>query len=332
MLLTNNAILIRAAERNYHKFLVPTSMVDAKKIVRHYTKSDQSDLDIKTSVNKIGEIVNLSQELNTKLWDALNSGADFSEYEELYCEIAQLDVLSNIEIDKAKREYAVDSVAEIKRLRKKYEIRDDDGRQVKPNFFGKIARMKGYYDSVGKNYRFHNTTMDFLQHSLNSYRTSYAYTSFIPFSELLVNDAYLQKSVSYSQVERILEFVRDMRSKIRAVWDGTDENLDNYGKAILVHEIRQEYINYIKSLRISPHTAYRLMLAIEEPQNKDISRTLVYTLFSAPNQCFLDLIEQSRTPISTLTEVSDGLWDVEIYGFHFRRETAMCPKTMSDNC
>ena len=120
MLLTNNAILIRAAERNYHKFLVPTSMVDAKKIVRHYTKSDQSDLDIKTSVNKIGEIVNLSQELNTKLWDALNSGADFSEYEELYCEIAQLDVLSNIEIDKAKREYAVDSVAEIKRLRKKY--------------------------------------------------------------------------------------------------------------------------------------------------------------------------------------------------------------------
>lgn len=332
MLLTNNAILIRAAERNYHKFLVPTSMVDAKKIVRHYTKSDQSDLDIKTSVNKIGEIVNLSQELNTKLWDALNSGADFSEYEELYCEIAQLDVLSNIEIDKAKREYAVDSVAEIKRLRKKYEIRDDDGRQVKPNFFGKIARMKGYYDSVGKNYRFHNTTMDFLQHSLNSYRTSYAYTSFIPFSELLVNDAYLQKSVSYSQVERILEFVRDMRSKIRAVWDGTDENLDNYGKAILVHEIRQEYINYIKSLRISPHTAYRLMLAIEEPQNKDISRTLFYTLFSAPNQCFLDLIEQSWTPISTLTEVSDGLWDVEIYGFHFRRETAICPKTMSDNC
>lgn len=118
MMLTDNPILIKAAERNYHRFLVPTSMVEAKKIVRHYTRSDQSDLDIKTSVNKIGEIVNLSQELNTKLWDALNGGAEFSKYEELYCEIAQLDVLSNIEIDKAKREYAVDSVAEIKRLRK----------------------------------------------------------------------------------------------------------------------------------------------------------------------------------------------------------------------
>ena len=160
MLLTDNPILIGAAERNYNRFLVPTSLVDAKKIVRHYTRADQSDLDIKTSVNKIGEIVNLSQELNTKLWNALNSGVDFSEVEELYCEIAQLDVLSNIEIDKAKREYAVDSVAEIKRLRKKHETRDDDGRQIKPNFFGKIARMKGYYDSDRKNYKFHDTTMD----------------------------------------------------------------------------------------------------------------------------------------------------------------------------
>lgn len=329
MLLTDNPILIQAAQQNYHRFLVPTSMVDAKKIVRHYTRLDQADLDIKTSVNKIGEIVNLSQELNTKLWDALNSGADFSKYEELYCEIAQLDVLSNIEIDKAKREYAVDSVAEIKRLRKKYEIRDDTGRQVKPNFFGKIARMKGYYDSGSKNYRFHDTTMDFLQHSLNAYRTNYTYQSFIPFSGLLVNDAYLQKSVSYSQVDRILGFVREMRAKIRAVWDGTDENLDNYGKAILVHEIRQEYISYIKSLKISPHTVYRLMLAIEEPQNKDISRTLFYTLFSAPNQCFLDLIEQSKTPISTLVEVADDDWNIEIYGFHFRKcvelQTNKCP-------
>lgn len=89
-----------------------------------------------------------------------------------------------------------------------------------------------------------------------------------------------------------------------------------------------EYISYIKSLKISPHTVYRLMLAIEEPQNKDISRTLFYTLFSAPNQCFLDLIEQSKTPISTLVEVSDDDWDIEIYGFHFRK----CVELQTNKC
>lgn len=324
MLLTDNQILIQAAEKNYSKFLVPTSMVDAKKIARHYTKSDLADLDIKTSVNKIGEIVNLSQELNTRLWDALNSGADFSDCEELYCEISQLDVLSNIEIDKAKREYAVDSVAEIKRLRKKYEIRDDDGRQVKPNFFGKIARIKGYYDSQRKNYQFHDTAMDYLQHSLNSYRVGYDDRNFIPFSDLLVPDSYVQKNVWYPQVERILQFVRDMRAEIRSIWEGKDDDLDNYGKAILVHDVRQQYIDYIKDLRVSQHTAYRLLIAIEDPKNKDIARTLFYTLFSAPNQPFLDLIERSREQVYSIEEVQDVHGDLDIYGFQFKKHALSC--------
>ena len=322
MLLTNNQILIHAAERNYHRFLVPTSMVDAKKITRRYSKSDLADLDIKTSVNKIGEIVNLSQELNTKLWNALNSGADFSEYEELYCEIAQLDVLSNIEIDKAKREYAVDSVAEIKRLRKKHETRDDDGRQVKPNFFGKIARMKGYYDSHSKNYQFHDTTMDYLQHSVNAYRMGYSCKTFIPFSDMLIDDDYAQRSVKYPQVDRILELVRNMRTQIKAVWDSKDDGLDNKGKALIVADIREECYTYIKSIQLSRYTAYRLLCAIEEPANRDISRSLFYVLFALPNQSFLDLIRESRTPIALLNEVKDGSGNVHIFGFNFHKAVA----------
>lgn len=322
MLLTNDKILVQAAERNYHRFLVPTSMVDAKKITRHYTKSDLADLDIKTSVNKIGEIVNLSQELNTKLWNALNGGADFSEYEDLYCEIAQLDVLSNIEIDKAKREYAVDSAAEIKRLRRKHEIRDGDGRQVKPNFFGKIARMKGYYNSSRKNYQFHDTTMDYLQHSVNAYRMGYRCKTFVPFSDMLIDDDYAQRSVKYPQVDRILELVRDMRAQIRSVWDSKDDGLDNKGKALVVADIREECYSYIKSIQLSRHTAYRLLCAIEEPANRDISRSLFYVLFALPNQSFLDLIKESKTPIALLDEVADGPGDVQIYGFDFRKSMA----------
>jgi len=312
---------------------VPTSLVDAQKIVRHYTCADQADLDIKTSVNKIGEIVNLSQELNTKLWDALNNGANFSEVEELYCEIAQLDVLSNLEIDKAKREYAVDSVAEIKRLRKKYETRDQNDRQIKPNFFGRIARMKGYYDSKKKNYQFHDTTMDYLQHSLNTFRMNHARRGYMPFSALLLpKEEHSIRSVKYPQVDRILGIVRDMRSKIQMVWNGTDDGLDDYGKAILVNEIRQEYLRYIEKLRLNRHTAYRLLLAIEDPANRDISRTLFYALFSLPNQDFLDLIEQSRTPIPLLVEGENIAGNIEIYGFRFRKEMTNPANTNINDC
>ena len=55
--------------------------------------AEKADLDIKTSVNKIGEIINLSQELNSILWDRLHNGASIESVMSLYCDIAQLDVM-----------------------------------------------------------------------------------------------------------------------------------------------------------------------------------------------------------------------------------------------
>ncbi len=99
MLITNNKLLIAAAEKNYDRFAVPTSQVSAIKRKRYYDNEDKSDLDIRTSVNKIGEIVNLSQELNTLFWDNLHNGQTFEENQELYNDIVKLAILSNVEID-----------------------------------------------------------------------------------------------------------------------------------------------------------------------------------------------------------------------------------------
>lgn len=72
IMITNNELFINAAERNYSLFKVPTNLVKAKKTVRYYTAEQKADLDIKTSVNKIGDIINLSQELQTYMWHQLN--------------------------------------------------------------------------------------------------------------------------------------------------------------------------------------------------------------------------------------------------------------------
>lgn len=98
ILLTDNEVLIRAAERNYDVFKVPTCFVDSQKTVRFYACEEKSDLDVKTSVNKIGEIVNLSQFLNSILWDKVNNGAKTTDCKELYDDICKLAVLSGIEI------------------------------------------------------------------------------------------------------------------------------------------------------------------------------------------------------------------------------------------
>lgn len=144
VMVTNNRILFDVAKKNYHRFLVPTKLVESVKLKRYYTPEQQADLDIKTSVNKIGEIINLSAELLSTMWDKVNRGADGDEIMELYADIAQLDVMSNLEIDSAKRENPADNVWELKRLKKKYDIRNKKGRHVRPLFFKYIDDFKGY--------------------------------------------------------------------------------------------------------------------------------------------------------------------------------------------
>lgn len=99
VLLTDNDILIAAAERYYNQFKVPTCFVESQKTKRRYTSLDKADLDVKTSVNKIGEIVNLSQQLNSILWDRVNRGFTIESCQELYLDICKLAVLSGIEIN-----------------------------------------------------------------------------------------------------------------------------------------------------------------------------------------------------------------------------------------
>lgn len=98
MLLTNNKILINAAKKYYDKFLVPTKLIKMKKLIRRYTNEDKADLDIKTAVNKIGEIINTSARLNVVLMEKLHEGKTVDDLIDLYCDIAQLDVMSNLEI------------------------------------------------------------------------------------------------------------------------------------------------------------------------------------------------------------------------------------------
>lgn len=144
MLLTDNEILVTAAKRNYENFPVPTKLVESTKRNRRYTDAEKADLDIKTSVNKIGEIINLSQELNSILWDRVNHGASVDDVMELYCDIAQLDVMSNLEIDSAKRENPANNAYELKCLKRKYDVRDKKGRHIRPMFFKYIDGYKGY--------------------------------------------------------------------------------------------------------------------------------------------------------------------------------------------
>lgn len=332
MLLTDNEILIRVAKRNYGKFLVPTNLVESKKSKRFYTARQKSDLDFKTSENLIGEIVNLSQELNTLIWDMLNNGAAMDDVYPIYCDVAKLDVMSGLEIDKAKKEFSIRNSEELRILKNKYNRRDKNGRLVKPYFFAHITKQKGYYDPKKKYYLRHNTSMDYLQTILNKaikVPTSRA-VQCLPLCEILDKGPYHVSHVRYYQVNRTIELIRKMKANIRKAWseyrnatdlryscDVKNASEKNGAYDVVSRKIDMEFtscVSAISGIRFNYSTMYYLVHMIEEDVCKDLRRNLFSILFATSHMSFYKTIRKSSHPVPVLRPAQNDEFDVEIFG------------------
>ena len=324
VLLTDNEILIRAAKRNYHLFKTPTSFVSARKVKRYYTPEQQADLDIKTSVNKIGEIINLSQELNSLLWDRMYHGETYDDIKELYYDICQLDVMSGIEIDKAKKEFDVNNVKELDKLRQKYAHilehveKDEEGNDIKkkkvPHFFSHISKQKGFYNPEKKYYCKYHTTMDYLQTIVNGFRIKNPYKKdWSPFTILLDNKKYYSYNVNQNQIDKIYIMLKKYINDRKLIYSSDSDSKEdknersNKLKADLISEIESETIGY--------STMYRLLSSIEDKENAQIKNLLLEILFLCGNKSFNETIIQSSNEIKQL-EIDGN--DIKIFDIGFK--------------
>ena len=109
MLITNDKLVVETAFRQKDIFKVPVCGITSGES----TNESLSELDYNTSQNKVGEIINSSQKLNSLFWDWSYSGCGYNDekMQELYKNICKLAVLSGIEIDKAKRSFPNVNVA-----------------------------------------------------------------------------------------------------------------------------------------------------------------------------------------------------------------------------
>ena len=114
-LLTDNSILVEYGKKLQDKFLVNNDMTEKKPELLEYIPKNLATTDVKCSKNKIGEIINLAQVLNTIYWSSV--GKEDDEWlEELFKNICTLNALSCIEIDRCKKVSPVDSSKEINRI------------------------------------------------------------------------------------------------------------------------------------------------------------------------------------------------------------------------
>ena len=354
MLLTDNEILVTAAKRNYDNFPVPTKLVESAMRNRRYTNREKADLDIKTSVNKIGEIINLSQELNSILWDRINKGASVDDVMELYCDISQLDVMSNLEIDSAKRENPANNTRELQLLKKKYDVRDKKNRHVRPLFFKYIDGYKGYRDDYhvyveqddefqklfktdkykdaqtikkesannivierGRmSYLKHETSMDYLQKCINRFYVPRDKEANHGLSYMLVSISATKGHYQKEIEQQIIEIAREAKKDINSLWN--DNEYTNKQKRDKANEIREKFAVALQEIQINEKTMRRLLGKLEE-EYSDVARFLFFSLLEQVRGFMLSgfhqIIQRSVSPVSVLREDVDG--DIQIYDFHY---------------
>lgn len=321
MIISDNEIIINAALKNYDIFKVPANRVSAKKSKRYFTNEQKSDLDYKTSENKIGEIVNLSQELNTLMWDFVNKSKKslkdcYGDIKEIYHDICILNVLSCIEIDKAKKEFDISSATEIKEIKEKWSQKTFDNKTIKPAFLGFIAQTKGYRNHQKKKYNYHKTAMDYLLREINQYRSEKVkLEELLPLCECFRFDEFNQNSVNKKQVSKIIKMCETTTSSINAVW--AKDYYTTEEKYVLTSQYKDNLVFDIQKLKINIHTMFSLIEHIDMKKYSHISKLLFFALFNYENNEIMEIMTKLNPSNSYIVEDKDG--DIELYGIHFKR-------------
>jgi len=321
MIVTNNKILIEAALKNYEVFKVPANHVAAKKSKRYYTNADKADLDYKTSENKIGEIVNLSQELNSLMWDYINKSKYplseiYDDIKDIYHDICILNALSGTEIDKAKKEFEISSDREIKEIKNRWMRKTFNDKTIKPAFLGFISQTKGYHNPKKKQYNYHKTSMDYLLREINHYRSDKMDASnLLPLSECFRPTDYNENSVNWKQLKKISDMCETTTSAINAVWN--KEYYTAEEKYFLSDRYREDLVCEIRNMKINQNTLYCLITYTDNKKYARISKLLFYVLFNSQYDAVSDLMSGLKCQKTYIVPSSDG--DIEIYGMKFMK-------------
>lgn len=306
VMLTDNKMLVDKEKQNYDKFLVPTSLVESTKAVRLNNSWHRYDLDKKTSVNIIGEIINLSQILNSHLWELKKQGRN---YQEVYKDISKLAVMSCIEIDKAKKEFVIDNVKELKMIREKY----PELIKEKPMFFYHLPSDEKLHIVKNKDkHRFYDTTMDHLQKIMTKRvrKIRCGYEDRFEIKDLFNNNEVKLRDADYAQAKIVLDMSEILRVKCNALWvDDTISKQDRYFSAL---DLKDEFIKTVSSMSISISTLKKIIHSCDSKNQ----RKMMSSLFVSHKDIFIELVNKQRGMMGYAEKNQSG--DSYMYGIPFK--------------
>ena len=298
VMMTNNPILYTRAKENEDRFKVPVNLVEPIKEsdIQSFT-IDLSKPDSKISNNKVGTVVNYATCLNCLYWDTFNKDKDNPKLEDIYKDICILAVLSNMEIDSAKRPYPCETSMIISNLNEKYcyEYKDKNGDIKKSNWpkqplcFRKSTTKNALKNEKGMEVGLDYMVKYLLDHPLsNSEEKEVTFESFISFPYPKKYNGHDKKAI-----DKLDELLKEIDSKFKEEKKGLKMTEDvfmnmNAGFQRILDEHEKEVIKCINNKN-------RARMAIRKLDNYSKNNTsyawiLLYYFMCSKGSKFKDLL------------------------------------------
>ena len=299
MLITDDALLVETAEKDDSLFKVPVCNI----MSGGNSNNALSELDHRTSENKIGEIVNLSQKLNSIIWDKLNNGASKMDILPIYKDICKLAVLSGIEIDKAKRNYDnINAGKEFADIRKRYD-------KPNPDFFREIDEKS--YDGK-KEYKFYDTAMDFIYELVSKihFRDGREqYSLYRPISSGLAYDISLGNATEYRHKDKIVKIIDESKARANRLYMEL-RSADDREREVIYDRIKEEKEERDKQVSKWLSNANVLILVLRHYEKNSVADWRIYAalikhpvfsklLFELYDRFIVKVVEDSNGEYST---------------------------------
>lgn len=250
ILLSDNPILVRAAEQSA-KFLTPISLVEAETKKRPYNKKSMAEVDVAIAENYIGDIVNLSQILNSIYW---NTRFDEENNFDTYKDIATLSVLSGIEIDKAKKLVTVKSDVEIEKIKAKY------NNLTRPKFFK-------YTQARVENYENYKCPMNYLVDEVgNIKRDTNDINDKVDILTLLDRSG-AETTINKKQISELKRIAKQLESDKSSIY--YKYFVDEEDKKMELQQVKEDAQKEVRAYRISKATMINILDRLYSQRSKD---------------------------------------------------------------
>lgn len=315
VMIVDDKVLIDSATKRYNNFLVPTTDISPVKKENFYTMSNLAEVDITIANGKIGDIVNISQKLNSYYWNIYSKNPNDSRLEDIYKDVCQLSILSMLEIDKAKRDFgSLDIHKEFRNIENKYKDIE------RPIFFKEVDRHKkwGGRHSYESDINPFKTTVNNIYLEVENAKIVTELKMDRGLKSLINPGIHYRGQVDTELIEELENICRKRKSDELAI---SKENKDEKNKR--QKDIRNDFISTLntqlpklKNINL-PTTKYIInCLESETKENQGIPEMELDALITVGAKALPKLISNESNKVPNL--IYDEKGSINIYGIGLR--------------